>query len=118
MSLKNKAMQMNAGQGIPFMEGRTKGEVKDLYDQEVVIKDFGYINGEDGDYLVFIVEDNEKEFFFGASVITDSFKKFDEEDVAEIRSEGLPTKLYERKNKKGNRTYQAVEFYPNEEIPF
>lgn len=112
MSLKDKAKRMNAGQGIPFMEGREKGDVKDLYGKIVTVREYGFIQGDDGPYLVFIVEEDEKNFFFGASVITQNFEEFDDEDKAELRKSGLPIKLDERDNKKGTRKYQAVEFYP------
>lgn len=115
MSLREKAMGMNSGQGISFMEGRSKGDVKSLNDIIITVKDYAFLTGDDGEYLVFIIEGDEGHFYFGASVMTDNFKEFTAEDKAELQKEGLPVRLSEKKNKKGNRTYQACEFYP---VPF
>jgi hypothetical protein len=112
MSLKDKAMSMNGGNGIDFMDGRTKGDVKSLNDQTVTVIDFAYLTGDDGAYIVFIIKEDKEHFYFGASVMTGNFQEFTADEVEEIKAVGIPVKLYEKKNKKGNRTYQAIEFYP------
>lgn len=112
MSLKDKAKAMNGGQGIRFMDGRSKGDVKSLNGHTVTVEDYAFLNGDDGDYVVFIIKEDPAHFYFGATVMTDNFKEFTAEEKSEIQKDGLPLRLSERKNKKGNRTYQAVEFYP------
>lgn len=112
MSLREKATLMNSGKGIEFMTGRTKGNVSDLYNKEVVVEKFDFLTGDDGKYLVFTVKGNETEFFFGATVMTQNFEEFTNDDIIEIATAGLPILLNEKKNKKGTKTYTAITFYP------
>lgn len=119
MSLREKAMCLNSGKGIEFMEGKSKGDSKDILNKSLTIIDFDFIDGEDGEYAVFITAEIKDNFFFGGSVITKALKEL-EENKAEVRAEGLPIMLVERKSKK-NRKYTSVVFYPEEnssELPF
>lgn len=115
MSLKNKAKSMNSGQGIMFMEGREKGNVKSLNGKIVEVVDYNFINGDSGKYLVFIIRQDTKNFYFGASVMTENFLSFTPEDKEEIQMQGIPIMLEDKKNRKGTRTYQNCIFYPGEE---
>lgn len=118
MSLKENAKKLNAGGGIPFMEGRTKGDTADIIGKDIKIIDFGFINGDDGEYAVFITEEVNDKFYFGGTIVTTSLKSL-VDDLAEVRAEGLPARLVERKSKK-NRSYTAIVFYPaeNDDLPF
>jgi len=122
MSFKDRAIGLNKKAGIKFMDGREKGTTSYLYGHIVTVTDYAFIRTEYGESLVFIIKENKDEFFFGAAVITDSFKYFSEQEKEEIQKEGLPILLSETKNKKGNRKYQTVLFYPDaettEELPF
>ena len=113
MSLREKAESMNSGKGIEFMEGRTKGETEELLEKTVTIRDYAFITGEEGEYAVFIVDEDKKKFFFGGKVLTDNLKSFDLSDHAEVIADGLPTKFTQRKSK-AKRNYIAVEFYPED----
>ena len=112
MSLKDRAKSLNGGKGISFMEGREKGDVKSIIGCEVTVRDYGFIHGDDGEYIVFIIYEDDKKFFFGNTVMTEKFKEFNVAEKAEIVQDGLPIRITEQRNKKGNRTYQNVEFYP------
>lgn len=121
MSLKEKMLSLNSNEGIPFMKGRTKGEVAELLGNPVTIKDFDFLDGQDGEYVVFIVDEVKDSFFFGGSVLTKDLKGLSEEEKAEVKSNGLPVLLYEAKSKKTGRKYTAVKFYPDEaadDLPF
>ena len=122
MSFKDRAIGLNKKAGIKFMDSREKGTTSHLYGHIVTVTDYAFIRTEYGESLVFIIKENKDEFFFGAAVITDSFKYFSEQEKEEIQKEGLPILLSETKNKKGNRKYQTVLFYPDaettEELPF
>lgn len=111
MSLREKAESMNSGKGIEFMEGRTKGETEELLDKVCTIRDYAFISGTDGEYAVFIIDEDPKTFFFGGKVLTDNLKAFTEEEHAELKAEGLPTYITQRTSK-NKRKYIAVEFYP------
>lgn len=112
MSLREKAESMNSGKGIEFMEGRTKGETEELLDKTVTIRNFDFINGENGEYAVFIIDEDESAFYFAGSVLTDNLKQLVVKKE-QIIDEGLPTKFTQRKSK-AKRNYTAVEFYPED----
>lgn len=120
MSLKEKAMKMNSGNGIEFMANKNKGEMMELYDRVCTIRNYDFIKGEDGEYVVFVIDEINDEFFFGGQVLTDDMKEFTEEEKAEIIENGLPVKFIQKKSK-NKRPYTAVEFYPeetNDDLPF
>lgn len=102
--------------GLPFMEGLDKGETSDLLGQVLNVVEYGYMNGDDGEYVVFIVRENDEHFFFGSTVVTSAFKQLDAtiqpEVLKEILELGLPIKLTERQSK-SKRKYIKVDFYPN-----
>lgn len=109
-SLKDRAKEFSTL--LPFMEGRDKGDAKDLIGQETTITDYGFLHNEDGDYVVFIVAERPKQFYFGGSVLTDQLTQLHAEGYYEdITENGLPMLMTEKKSK-NNRTYTAVEFYP------
>ena len=111
MSLRERAEGMNSGKGIEFMDKRTKGETEELLDQVVTIRDYAFISGQDGEYAVFIIDEDADKFYFGGKVITDNLKAFSEEEHEELKEEGLPTLFAERVSK-NKRKYISVEFYP------
>ena len=121
MSLKEKMLNMNSNEGIPFMKGRTKGEASELIGQSVTIRDFDFLDGQDGEYVVFIVDEINDSFFFGGSVLTNNLKEITSEEKEEVKKNGLPVLMYEAKSKKTGRKYTAVKFYPDEpgeDLPF
>lgn len=121
MSLKEKMISLNSNEGIPFMKGRTKGEISEILGQPVTIRDFDFLDGQDGEYVVFIVDEVKDTFFFGGSVLTSNLKLLNSEEVNEVKESGLPVMLYESKSKKTGRKYVAAKFYPDEageDLPF
>lgn len=107
--------KFNNGNGIPFMDERDKASLSDLVGQTVHIQDFSFLNGDNGQYAVFIVAEDPKAFYFGNSVITDVLQQIAADGMqAELPKIGV--KLVGRKSKRG-RDYIAVEF-AEDEIPF
>ena len=106
-------------EGIPFMEGRTLAkDFKDILGVVVKITDYGFINGDDGEYTVFIVEDNDKEFFASGKVLTQDLHTLEEkigveEFKAAVKEEGIEV-LFGRKKSKNNREYTTVKLFPND----
>lgn len=106
-------------EGIPFMEGRTLAkDFKDILGVVVKITDYGFINGDDGEYTVFIVEDNDKEFYASGKVLTQDLHTLEEqvgadEFKAAVKEEGLEV-LFGRKKSKNNREYTTVKLFPND----
>lgn len=110
MLLREKASKVNSNGGVSFMEGRDKSEL--IMDEILTVDDFGFIKGEDGEYVVLSTQDYPKFFFFGGSVITQKFKEL-EENKEEVQKEGLPVRFEQKVSKKSKREYVTCEFYPD-----
>lgn len=113
--MKNNAMaiiqnlkdSMNM-EGIPFMEGRTPSELTE--GQVVTLVDYGFIDGEDGRYVVYAIKEDEEHFYFGGTVLTQMCEQLDEysdEEVAEVLNHGIQFTTSKKKSKKG-RVYTKV----------
>lgn len=113
-SLKERAKAFDVQ--LPFMEGRDKGDTKELLGQVSTITDYGFIPNDAGEpYVVFITKERGNKFFFGGSVLTARMIELDTEGYHDaIIAEGLPVLLTEEKSKKTNRTYTNVKFYPED----
>lgn len=111
-SLRERAKEFSS-LGLPFMEGREKGETDELVGQESTIIDYGFLPNENGEaYSVFIVKERAGKFYFGGEVLTDRLTQLEKEGYGEaIRAEGLPI-LMTKKKSKNNRYYTNVEFFP------
>jgi hypothetical protein len=99
------------------MVGREKGDIQGILNETVMVNGFEFGKGEDGsEYVVFTLKDNDTEFFFGSSVVTENFKALvnmvTEEEKAELLETGLAISLHEKKSK-NNRKYTYSVFFPN-----
>ena len=111
-ALKERAKEFSVQ--LPFMDGRDKGDTKELVGTVSTITDYGFLKGGDDDreYAVFIVKERSKTFYFGGTVLTDQLQQLEAEGYHDdIVAEGLPMLLTEKKSK-NNRSYTNVEFYP------
>jgi hypothetical protein len=102
--------------GLPFMEGKEKGELKE--GETYKVKEYGYLeSSENGETKQFVVIADDKHFYFGGSIVTDNFKKLDgalnDGEIKELLTEGIEIKVAKRKSK-GGRTYTTCEFFPND----
>ena len=94
------------------MEGRTKGEIKEL--TAYLIKDFTILKDKntDSEYSAFIVEGNDEEFFFGGAVVTDKLKRITDlltdSELEELKKEGIPV-MFVTKKSKNKRNYIDME---------
>ena len=110
-ALKERAKEFSVQ--LPFMDGRDKGDTKELVGTVNTIVDYGFLKGEDDrEYAVFIVKERSKVFYFGGTVLTDQLQQLEAEGYHDdIIAEGLPMLLTDKKSK-NNRSYTNVEFYP------
>lgn len=110
-SLRDRAKEFSVQ--LPFMEGREKGDGKDLIGQISTITDYGFLKGDDDrEYVVFITAERSSTFYFGGTVLTDQLAQLEAEGYHDaIVEEGLPMLMKEKKSK-NNRSYVSVEFYP------
>lgn len=111
-SLKDRAKEFSVQ--LPLMEGRDKGDTKELLGQVSTITDYGFLPNEAGEpYAVFTVKERAGKFYFGGTVLTARLTELENEGYHDaIVEEGLPMLLTEAKSKKSNRGYTNVEFYP------
>ena len=96
----------------PLMDGREKGDLDSIKGVETTITDYDFVNGDDGEYVVFTTHENPQLFYFGSTVLTQQMRKIEDAGYHEdVKKDGLPVKLYDRKSK-NKRTYTDVTFYP------
>lgn len=113
-SLRERAAELSAAQ-LPIMANRTKGETEELIGVIVTVRDYGFLTGKNGQYGVFIVDEEPETFYFAGQVLTDDFQKLDDTgDHAAVVNEGLPMILSKRKAKESKQTYVSPLFYPGE----
>lgn len=107
--LKSKVKEITAS-GLPFMEGKEKIELED--GMLFVVKNYGYLESEDGDFVVIA---DETSFAFGGSVVTDAFKKLDAAidgtEIEELLKDGIEIEI-SKKTSKNKRSYTTCEFFP------
>lgn len=111
LSLRERTQELN--NQLPFMEGRDKGDLDSIKDIDVTIKDFGFMEDGDKEYIVFTIDEDPKCFYFGGQVLTTDLKEMEADGYGdEIRKEGLPVRFGSRKTKDGKREYTTVDYYP------
>lgn len=107
--MANSYFQNLNNNGIPFMEGRTKGSMNALINQTVHIDNFGFINGTDGEYAVFTVAEDPQNFYFGGVAITDTLRKIEKDNMSgELANQAL--RFIMKTGKTSKRNYVGFEF--------
>lgn len=110
LTLKERLLN-EVNNGLPFMVGREKDVIE--LGKIITIKDYGFLTGEDGDFICFIDEQNDGKYFFGGSVLTEKFKQielaFTEDEIKELLNMGIEIVCSEKKSK-NNRKYISVDF--------
>lgn len=112
-SLRERAKEFDVR--LPFMEGREKGETKDLLGTVNTITEYGFLPNDQGEvYACFIVKERANKFYFGGTVMTDRLTQLETEGYHEaVVAEGLPVLMTEKKSK-NNRTFTNVVFFPED----
>ena len=114
MNLKDFAKNLKKGNTITFMEGRTKGDLAEIIDKQLTLKNFAFLKNEEGEYAVFIVNEIPDTFYFGGTVITDNLKSLEnagyKEEIIEV---GLPIKVYSKRSK-NKKTYYGLDLFPDD----
>lgn len=97
-----------ANKGIPFMDGRTKGNISSLVGEVLHIEDFGFINQEGSTYPVIAFAEHPAEFYFGGAVLNDILIQVDRDGMREeLKSQPIVLKMSQSKR---GRTYMGVDF--------
>lgn len=115
MQLITEVQEITAS-GLPFMEGREKLEISlQVLDTTLTVDDYGYLDGDQGKYVVIALKEYPKHFIYGSSVVTQAFEKLDEKLTTEQRqfliAQGLTFKLSQVMSKNKKR-YTKIEFFP------
>lgn len=94
---------------IDFMDGRDRADLADLCTGEKYhIEEFAFLSGENGEYAVFTVKENENFFYFGNSVVSDVLKQLETDNMSEeLRSVGV---VFEKVVSKKKREYITIRF--------
>ena len=112
-SLRERAKEFDVR--LPFMEGKDKGDTKELIGQDSTIIEYGFLPNDAGEvYACFVVKERPSKFYFGGTVITDRLTQLEAEGYHEaIVAEGLPVRMTEKKSKNG-RFFTNVIFFPED----
>lgn len=95
-------------EGVPFMEGREKGNIHEIVDEPLHIMEFGFIHGNNGDFAVIRVAEVEDKFYFCNSIITELLQT--------VRDDGMESELaeqvvyFEERKSKNGQTYMTYRF--------
>ena len=95
--------------GVPFMEGREKGNLQDVLDEPLHIVGFGFLNGDDGKYAVMMFAEHPDQFYFGNSIITEMLETVDEDGAQELLAEQVIV-FRSKLNASGKRRYTTYSF--------
>ena len=111
-----KQAQEITASGLPFMEGKVKLEVKgDVFNRILTVSDYGFLEGEEGVYVVIAVKEYPQNFIYGSSVVTQAFQELDTRFTGEqkgmIIEQGLTFTLSEMVSK-NKRKYTKINFFP------
>lgn len=101
---------------LPFMEGKTKGDLDGIVGHNVTINDYGFLkdsaDDSDKEYVAFTVKEDPACFYFGGQVLTENLKVLEADGYHEaIQKDGLPV-LFDKKKSKNKREYTTVTFFP------
>lgn len=114
--LISKVQEVANGSVIDFMVGRTKAEGHLPMRQLLTIKNFDFLQGDNGEYAVVIFEEDDQHFHFMGTVVTDKLKKIQENilpsELEELLACGIEC-VFEQKVSKNKFRYCDVLFFPN-----
>lgn len=106
--MANKYFEKFSNKGIPFMDGRTKGNISTLVGEVLHIEDFGFINQEGSTYPVIAFVEHPNDFYFGGTVLNEVLIQVDRDGMRdELKMQPITLKMAQSKR---GRTYMSVEF--------
>lgn len=95
-------------EGVPFMEGREKGDKDEIIGKRLHIDQFGFIRGNKGDYAVVSFREIPDKFYFGNKILTEMLQTVQADGMEEELSAQVIS-FEERVSRDGN-TYMAYIF--------
>lgn len=99
---------------LPFMEGKEKAEIQEntIY----TISEYGYLTGDDGEYICFLTKEDKDHFYFGSSVLTQKMRDLEfkiADDMQVLLEHGIEVSFKKQKSKKSGFTYTDATLFPN-----
>ena len=96
--------------GIPFMDGAEKSDLSEVFGTPVHIVDFGFINGDNGEFGVIKLQEKPGKFYFVNSIATEMLRTVQaDEKKDDLANEPI---IFEKRVSKNGRDYTAFAF-PN-----
>lgn len=110
--------KFNKGKGIPFMDGADKIDMP--LGEKLHVRDYGFISGNDGEFVVLAFIEYPNKFVFGNSIITGDIRTMEKDlgDKDKVLAELSDISLtFSKSMSKNKREYTSVEFTQDEQ-PF
>lgn len=99
-----------SNKGVPFMDGAEKQDISTVYGHALHITDFGFINGDNGEFGVVQFAEHPGKFFFVNKITTEMLREVREDDKRdELANEVI---IFEQRTSQNGRIYTAFTF-PN-----
>lgn len=96
--------------GVPFMDGAEKQNINTVFGQELHIIDFGFINGDNGEFGVIQFAEHPGKFFFVNQIATEMLREVRADDKRdELANEVI---VFEQRTSQNGRDYVTF-FFPN-----
>lgn len=115
-TLAERLEQFNST-GVPFMETRAQGDLKDVVGRIVTICDYGFLREtrqSKEPVAVICLKEHPEYFYFAGQVITDQLRQLDDEGYHdEIVTDGIPVVFEQRVSKKSGNIYMAANYNVN-----
>lgn len=95
-------------QGIDFMEGAEKRDIRELVDEKIHIIDYGFIKGDNGDFAVLKVKEHEGKFYFAPTVISENIRTIDADGMKDALAKIVV--IVRANTSKNGREYFSLEY--------
>ena len=108
-----KKVKAELSAGLPFMEGREKGNI--VFDMPLTIEEFDFLtdNEKNEPYVCFLLREDNNNFYFGGGVVTEKLKAIkdilSDEELKTLKENGLKVTFVKKKSKDKNREYTDME---------
>ena len=116
--MSNYFTDLNPSKGIPFMDGAEKGEKEEIIGEWLHIEDFGFIEGENGQFAVMKIAERPGKFYFGNSIVTKMLQRVNADSMKKHLKDNAVK--FSMKTSAKDRDYMTFEFEEpdGDEIPF
>jgi hypothetical protein len=98
--------------GIPFMDNAEKGNIRDHLGKQLTLRDYGFINGDNGVYACVCFEELPGRFYFMNAIFTEALQEIERDGkIDDLKRCAL---VFELATSKTGREYIAFEIIEDE----